>query len=662
MSQSPSASSRLAEFAARIAAPPLHVLWLLLALASAAFVFAFVAGQRSNIELAFEARSTTPGSLQIFHANNSPFSELRAHVWPLQGAVTEQVSVTMPTRETRVLRLDPAPGMTEIRLCDMRLRLSDGRSLRIPAAQIRATGETTVNADSRCAVLTAAASAGDPQASVDLSPFAPALEREEHEGTPAALAWSAFGLVCFITFGMLLRYGNRVAEVDSGLVRLGNALPGIYLVSALVFGSVLALVTPPGGVADEPAHMAKVVLVENGHWLGAKGVATTNPAVSSLQGPFQDFLNPGRRFSSSAVFSHAATPLRCEPSTESLLIAAQNYSPTLYMPAAFVLNVACRTGASVGTFVYGGRLANLLVAVLLTFAGLRAAGILRWPLFAIALFPMTLFEQASMTADSLILGMSFCMIGLQAGLASGSVRPRLSIEAALMALGIGLAVSKPGYAWVCIGFLFSARAYRQTPRAFWTRAAVLILLPWIVHVAWVLSTVQEAVPRLGVEPSANLAAIFHRPGEVLGLLFRTFFGPNREFLWSSMVGRLGWLNVVMHPSSYALAGAVVVVSLWMHDRAGAAANTGMRVLAIVFALGAAMLPVLPMYVYWTPPSALLIEGLQGRYFIPTIAFMLIWLGFRGPLSLRASGALFMMGALLVIHIDAIYSLAFRFYG
>jgi hypothetical protein len=175
--------------ATRLFAASFPLEWWLLAVASVTIVFAFVAGQRSDISLLFEARSPTPGSLQIFHAADGQYSKLRAHVWPLQSGVAEQVSVTMPTRDVRMLRLDPAPGMTEIKLCDMRVRLSDGRSLPVLATQFRASLETTVSVDGRCVVLTALASAGDHQASVDLSPLTPEFEREEHASTVAAFAW-----------------------------------------------------------------------------------------------------------------------------------------------------------------------------------------------------------------------------------------------------------------------------------------------------------------------------------------------------------------------------------------------------------------------------------------------------------------------------------------
>ena len=657
-------SPRVVEFvrmaAVRFSGPLADGHWWLLIFSCLMLVFALIAGQRSDVQLQFRAQSPTPGSLQIFFASDGHYSELKSVIWPVAANTDASVNVTIPTRETRALRIDPSVGMDELTLCDMRFLRSDGSALAVSSGWFKSTEQTQVKSADQCARLDSSR-ATDPQVTVDLNSLVPSLEQEQRVGTKSSLLMTGAGIIGLLAWLWLSRRGPLQVQVQRVAAQTTRAVPWIYLAIASVFGTAFAVLTPPGAIADEPAHIAKIILVENGHWLGADGVAATNPSMQSMQGPFGDYLNPAQTFTAASVFEHASRPLHCVSSSSDIPKSAARYSPTLYMPGAFVWNVVCRTGASTGSFIYGARLANLALAVLLTFIGLRSAGSLRWPLFALAVLPMTLFEQASLTADSMILGMSFCMIGIQAGLASGYLRPSWRWEAALLMVGLGLAVSKPGYAWLCVGFLLAFSAYRAISRAFWCKALVLVGVPWLIHLVWTISSTVTAVGRQGVSVDGNMQALATDPLKVVGLVFRTFFGDGSEFIWTSMIGRLGWLDVILHPASYSLAVLILVISGFMREGLETP-PIRVRVLAVAAGIGSFLLFVIPMYLFWTPATAILIEGLQGRYFIPSAAFTLTWMAMRSPASARTAMAAFVFIAILAIEADAIYSLAHRYYS
>jgi len=42
----------------------------------------------------------------------------------------------------------------------------------------------------------------------------------------------------------------------------------------------------------------------------------------------------------------------------------------------------------------------------------------------------------------------------------------------------------------------------------------------------------------------------------------------------------------------------------------------------------------PLFIHWTPADALYIQGLQGRYFLVVLAFLLSWLGFSSGSKVR----------------------------
>lgn len=636
--------------------------WSLIAAAIFAALAAFILGQAQKVTLRFDVQSAGPGSLQFYYSRDGHFSEIRSAVVPAAPERPASAVIRIPADEARLLRIDPAPGVENVRLCNARYELPSGHVVPLFGSSVQRATQLVADFRGSCAELTADANAADPQLVVDHSPVRSLIESEEKIGRQRRISWALCAAAMLLFGFVVLRPVPQAMALDQATFAIGRWLPLIYAVIALVFGTLLLLATPPGAVPDEPAHTAKVILVENGEWLGMPASGAVNPTLSSVMGPFGDFLNPGKRFTVSDVFTHAGRPLSCRSDVEAIPESAVAYSPTLYLPPSYVLNLACRFGSTNGAFLYGGRFANLALAILLTALGLHLAGSGRWGLFSVALLPMTLAEQASLTADSSILGLTFCLVGLQAGLATGVMRAGLRAEVGLLVLGMALALSKPGYAWVAAGFIFSWNAYRRTGTSFTRGALLAIAIPWSVHVAWTLMSAGEATPRAGVDSNANLQAILQDPGAVLALLGRTFSADN-TLLWTSLLGRLGWLDVVMQPASYALAIAALFVSLVMRDRNDAVdMPRWTRPLAVCLSLGGVLLPVIPMYLFWTPANAIHVEGLQGRYFLPVLAFFLCWGAFRSPPFIRASGALLLICVPILTNADAVSSIVARYYA
>ena len=90
--------------------------------------------------------------------------------------------------------------------------------------------------------------------------------------------------------------------------------------------------------------------------------------------------------------------------------------------------------------LYAGRAANLLVGVLLVFAAIRLAPAHHYVLLLLGLMPMTMFQAAGLTADSLTnaLGLFFCAVILRECAAQGALRPRRALALGVLAALVGI--------------------------------------------------------------------------------------------------------------------------------------------------------------------------------------------------------------------------------
>ena len=614
----------------------------------------------NDIRLSFRATSEGAGSIQLYYSEESGFSESRSQIFAIGDAADRHMTNPISGTISKGIRVDPQPGMKALYVCDITLWIGSSQRL-VRGSQFRSSNEVKAAPNGRCTTLTVDPRAADPQTLLDMAPFQSEIQAVNRAAERSVRVLVSVALLLFLAVALLGRWRRGYAQAGLSVPDMHRVLPGMYLFFALVLGSLFVVVTPPGGVPDEPAHLAKIVLVENGQWVGGHEGAVLDPPLSKLLGPFDGFLNPATQFEAAEVLEHASAPLRCRPAKEDFVGSAASYSPTMYTVGAVLLNLSCRADTTVGAFFYAARWLNLLLSVTLTFFALRAAGPLSWPIAMFALMPMSLFEQASLTADSMTLGLGFLMMGLHAGLASGHLQLTRRLELGILVASVALAFTKPGAAWLCAGFLLTWPAYRPHVRRFAVMCFMLILVPWILHATWVLWSSQYGIPRVGIDVSANVNALTEDPSRVAMLVWNTFTGDEGEFLYMSVVGRLGWLDVVMSYWAYSLGYLVLAASLLMKGDATRDPPRFTRPVAILLGLGAVLIPVAPMYLYWTTQSAQAVQGLQGRYFIPMLAFIACWVAWRAEPA-RFAVALFSFLVVLVINVNALYHLVARYYG
>ena len=200
----------------------------------------------------------------------------------------------------------------------------------------------------------------------------------------------------------------------------------VFLVLALVFGTVTLLANPPFEAPDECEHFFRIFQLSEGTLVGQRQggdaggvlptaifkVAATHEIaghsavkmkwaffVEALNPPFLDWSNPGPR--SFVGFRHGVC-----------------YPPVGYLPQA--LGVAIGRLAHIGPLglMYLARLAGFIASVLLGYAALRCLPIFRWTMMILLLCPMSLYLMGSPAPDGILISSAFLLFALLVRLAS----------------------------------------------------------------------------------------------------------------------------------------------------------------------------------------------------------------------------------------------------
>ena len=78
-------------------------------------------------------------------------------------------------------------------------------------------------------------------------------------------------------------------------------------------------------------------------------------------------------------------------------------------------------------------------------------------------------------------------------------------------------------------------------------------------------------------------------------------------------------------------------------------------------LGSLLLISVPLFLYWTDPAGAYVQGLQGRYFLPTIAVLLGFAAVPGPVVLRLVASLFVLAVVVWVNFEGVKAMFDAYY-
>jgi len=416
------------------------------------------------------------------------------------------------------------------------------------------------------------------------------------------------------------------------------ALPTGFFLLALLTGWLLAGLLPPGQAADETAHAVRVDALSHGQLLGhregADGGFTTSPTLADVA--FKTF---PRHIQTRAERNAAEAVAWGAPARFIELGTIATYFPAAYLPAAAAVLAARRLHATAAQAFMAGRRTNILAFALMGAAALALARRGRALIAATLLLPMSLGLAASLSGDAMLIAMA----ALAAACLTRDGRAWWAAAALLTLIGLAklpyaplllalLAAGRPampiriGVVALSAGLMLGWTAYNQA-----TVMGVTSLPPYEAGPLWPGPPQQFA----SINPAAQSQVLLAHPSQTVMLVVRTLRKETQ--LWLNLIGVLGWLNIPLPFWLYKLwTGALALVALGLlAERGPKPAPALAALLGIALSAWAIMLA---QYFGWTQVGATVIDGVQGRYFLPLLPFLTVAVPCVRPLRLPGLAA------------------------
>ncbi|MEV4240656.1 MULTISPECIES: DUF2142 domain-containing protein [unclassified Nocardia] len=447
-------------------------------------------------------------------------------------------------------------------------------------------------------------------------------------------------------------FRHRIVE------RFGAATVAFTIVVA-VFGALFAWITPPFWGHDEITQFGRAYQVAHGGFgpqriHDERGISyggdvpisitelmgyalhdyTTNP-----EEPDPMVADPG----SYARMEDAAVSKAQEPVWFTNTAA---YSPVPYIPAAIGIRVAELFGLNVGAMMLLTRLAGLATYLALVGFGLWAlrAHRVQWLAFTIAVLPIAVFQAGTVTADTLTNALAIMVSALLVkALFLGDGLGRTE-TAALLAATVLLPVSKPTYVLLAmLVVLVPTNRFVLGGASRWKR-----FIPWgfaasgaLTFAVWMKIAAPTGDGMGLMRPQHQWNSV--RPGDQLhGILtdpvnFVNTFGESialRDQRWfTQFFGELGFAYIDVPALSVLACLLAFAVSIGIADRMNTATATFRRTLIVALTVLASVAMIyVTLYMSFTPVGYYIIDGVQGRYFVPlaiiALVVLLRWMPLR----------------------------------
>ena len=393
-----------------------------------------------------------------------------------------------------------------------------------------------------------------------------------------------------------------------------------FFVAALVFGLGYSFITGPFQVPDEMQHFDRVYAVSSGNLFG--NVDRIPSSIDFIQGlAYKMAFHANIKFSFSEILTFYSTPLNQSETVQSYFPNAAVYSPLPHAPQAVGVLIGRVVNLSPLALLIFGRILNLFVWIFLGVAAIHITPLFKWVFVILLLMPMSIFQAASVSADSLLNGISFlCLATLFRFIFVKDLKISLRQTAILILLVVTLAFCKPNYVVLFGLFLAIPMSKFSSKKNYFILAGLLFavaLLAAYLSLQIGKDLYMQFQGNGGAQPTNQIMILVNHPARFFTIALKSFqlFG---EVYFKSYIGLLGWIDTPLPDILYISYPLILIlVALLEHDKA-VEVTLFQRAVFLIIPIIALGVIILALYVTWTAYGQGWVDGLQGRYLIPIV--------------------------------------------
>lgn len=421
-----------------------------------------------------------------------------------------------------------------------------------------------------------------------------------------------------------------------------------FAIISLFFGFMFIHSIPPLFGVDEVTHFARIYEIDQGYlrekklpgndyggYLPVRIIRINQLVFDKLNSVLQkEKANQNTKGVIGSPKDYSSyTRLRIDASQTKLwdFTGSSIYNPLSYAGPLAGMKIARTFHMDIGGVIFLSRAGGLILYVLLMSVALWLLrdNTAKWLIFVFALLPMNIFQASIVNVDSIVLAESVLILALYIKLFSEKIY-KIKYLIALSILIVLLSIAKSNYSVLALPLLFLPNnAWKNNSKRTIAYKLITVIVAIIFVGLWYLDTYQASsaisMYRGDVHNQINVTEqakhIVTHPMSYLLVTARTFifFG---NYLTKGIFGLFGWSFIEASIVTVILSSILIFVASLYGLKVPPRLNKKFGSLLVLTGLLCAGGITTILYLTYNVVGASYIYGLQGRYFLPLIPFIL----------------------------------------
>ncbi len=446
-------------------------------------------------------------------------------------------------------------------------------------------------------------------------------------------------------------------------------LSNLFFALAIIFGTILIFLEPPYVCPDEDTHFMNICRMSHGNIFANVEDGKVGSYISEDEYEFykQQYGNYNGDTSLKCNLSITSALCANESSDEMVFVEWKTaaINPIAYFMPALAISIMRFLGFSLNAYnaLIVAKMVNLLFYSVVIKIAISKTEIFPKTMFMLALMPMSIFQGASTSYDSLVISACFLLFAYSTKILLSDDNYVISVHdiVAICIAAVFVASCKPAYApLLLILFAIPIKKFGSLKKYFVCIGCVI----GTVVLTYVIPQIIISAITSGNQAPLTEAEILQREyfnshwWEMPKIIFTTVKAAYLSWA-ESFFGVLGWLDTHFPPAFFYIFMVLLLLCFLseLSDIRGIRLNARLLSLAGVAVMFVGTMTI--MFIEFNPINAEglltnVINGIQGRYFIPIIPYLGLTFCFPLLSKIRVNEKVQLYSQVSVPYISVVY--------
>ena len=430
-----------------------------------------------------------------------------------------------------------------------------------------------------------------------------------------------------------------------------------FLILAIGLGFLYMITITPLSAPDDQTHYLRALTVSS------QLLSENNFEVDSAYTDCREYCG---HLNVSSAYSRVINGLCSEKLTGSYNMV--NYSAKIaysfcYFPQVTGIIIARLLSLNGIWLYYLGRIFNLAFYVTVVYFAIKKIPRYKTVLLLCAIIPMALHQASSFSYDSFINAMAFLLIAMLTAAKYKNEKMTIKESAGIVICALLLTPAKVIYGMIMLlAFLIPRERFGSSKRCWLGIITIFIVMTtevFLINSSYLpgIATASTKTESINWENGHNytISFICNNPKTTL-LIFKNTIQTKWQWYIITCFG--GWLSGLSLGIPKWIIGGIIAIILFAAlygDPEDGLLDFKSRVFYVTAFISIVFLVMLSMFLGWTSDTRTVIEGVQGRYFIPVLPLLFFALSnkFINP---KFDWGIYLAGGVCILHFFVFYNI------